>query len=112
MSGITQEGNLIDVTLSGTVTKGTIALLDDIAGVYAKSGVSGETVPVALAGVFTLAKRASASDALSVGSYCWARTTGGANVVVGLATGSKPIGIAVAAAATGATEASVKVHPF
>jgi len=50
------EGNVINVTLSGTVAAGDVVVLGSMVGVYLSSGVSGDVVVVALDGVFNLAK--------------------------------------------------------
>lgn len=105
-----QEGNVIDVTAGGDITQGTIAVLESCAGVYTKSGVSGDVIPVALTGVFSLTKIAGASEGLAVGRKVYTTATGRVTTV---ATGTrKPLGFAAAAAATGATTCRVRLHAF
>jgi predicted RecA/RadA family phage recombinase len=53
-----QDGDVIDVTLSGTVTKGQAAVIQDLFGVYMNDGVSGDKVPFLIRGVIALAKAA------------------------------------------------------
>jgi predicted RecA/RadA family phage recombinase len=104
-----QEGRVIDVVLTGSATAGQIAPLAECAGVYLGSGTSGQTVPVGLEGVFEVPKKAGATLDFAVGEYVQTLTTGGVEKAVATG-GSKPLGIAVAAAATGATTVRVKVE--
>jgi len=54
---IIQRGEMIDITLGGTVTKGDVFEGTGAIGVYMDSGVSGDTVPVFIGpGVVELTK--------------------------------------------------------
>ena len=108
--GYKGKGDVIKVTLSGTVTANTIAVLDSIAGVYTQSGVSGDVVGVALEGVHTIAKSASAVSGFAQGDKVYALTANGNPTTS--ATSSVPLGIAVEACTTGATSMKVKLCSF
>jgi predicted RecA/RadA family phage recombinase len=103
-----QEGNIIKVTAGGTVTAGNICPLQECAGVYVSSGGSGDVVAVALEGVFEVPKKAGATLDFAVGEKVQTLTTGGNERAVATG-GSEPLGIAVEAAATGATTVKVKL---
>lgn len=107
-----QRGDVIEVTLATGVTAvaGQIHLGTNRAGVYLTSGSAGEKVSVALEGVFSVPKTASAGDALTVLDQVFAVATGGANEAQ--AAGTIALGYAVDAAATGATTANVKLAGF
>lgn len=102
------EGNLLNVTLSGTVAMGAIYHLNEVAGVLVTGGVSGDVRPVALEGVFTVAKKAGANLDFAIGEKVQSLTTGGVNKAVATG-GTLPLGIAWAAAATGDTTVQVKL---
>lgn len=106
------EGKILPVTLATGTTSvaGEIWEGTNIAGVYLTSGSAGDTVQVALDGVFTVPKTASAGDAFTIGDYVTSVTTGGANEAQ--ATGGIPLGHAWEAAATGDTTAVVKLGGF
>ena len=106
------EGKVIPVTLATGTTSVAGAIWEgtNMAGVYLTSGSAGETVQVALEGVYTVTKTASAGDAFTIGDYVYSVTTGGANEAQ--ATGGIPLGLAWQAAATGATTAVVKLDRF
>jgi len=108
-----QEGSVIGVTAGGTVTAGAIARLVGaaaaVAGVYVSSGSSGQTVQVALEGVFTVAKAAGAGEAWAVGDKIYANSTPAGTKT---ATSNPALGVCVAAAATGATTGVVKLCSF
>ena len=107
----TGEGDVIDYTTVGDITKGAIVPLTECAGVALDSGTTGAVIPVALEGVFTVTKKAAATLDFAVGEYVQSLTTGG--VVKAVATGgSESLGVAVAAAATGDTTVSVKLCRF
>jgi predicted RecA/RadA family phage recombinase len=106
-----QQGDVITITAAtGGVTQGAIYRGDESAGVYVESATGGDLVGVALEGVFTLTKAAGGGLNLAIGEKAYA-TTG---LAVTPATGANnlPIGIAVAAAATGDTTAAIKLDRF
>jgi predicted RecA/RadA family phage recombinase len=106
------EGKIIPVTLATgtTSTAGNIWMGTNMAGVYLDTGTAGETVAVAVSGVYEVAKTASAGDALTIGDQVFAVTTGGANEAQ--AAGTVALGHAWEAAATGATTAKVRLGTF
>jgi predicted RecA/RadA family phage recombinase len=86
-----ESGEVKDFTLSGSVTSGAIVEMGDLVGVALASGVSGETVAVALEGVFELTKTTGAGTAIAVGQKLYSNGAGavttdsnsGANKVIG-----------------------------
>jgi predicted RecA/RadA family phage recombinase len=108
-----QDGDVIGVSATGGCTAGTIAALNEIAGVYLDTYAAASTntnVPVALEGVFSVTKKAGANLDFAVGEKVYALSTGGAYKAVMTATGGTlPLGIAVEAAVTGATTVKVKL---
>lgn len=63
-----QDGDVMPVVLSGTVTSGSAIVVGDTVGVALNSGVSGETIQVAICGVYELPK---ASGAISQGAVLY-----------------------------------------
>lgn len=108
--GYQQAGDAINVTVGGTVTANTVCVLDSIAGIYTNSGVSGDVVPVALEGVFTVTKSASSVSGFAQGDKIYALTSGGAPTTS--TSSSVPLGIAVEACTTTATSFKVKLCSF
>ena len=106
-----QVGDVIDYTAPGAITKGAIVPFSQCAGVALDSGVTGAVIPVAMEGVFDVAKKAAATLDFAVGEYAYSLTTGGAEVAVATG-GTEAIGIAVEAAVTGATTVKVKLDRF
>ncbi len=110
-----RDGMVIPVSATAGCTKGNIWTGTNTAGVYMATYSAASTntaVPVALEGVFTVTKKAHAT-AWTAGRKIYANTTGGAVVAVGAATGTNvPLGIAVEAAATGATTGKVRLCTF
>jgi hypothetical protein len=120
MAGLIGNGKRMNVTLSGTVTKDTVwapAAGGAMGGVYMKSGVSGDVVPVALEGVFKIATAttAGATKKFAVGDRVYAVISGGA-LTNAVATGTAvPLGMNVGAATTsaaGAEQVYVKLMSF
>lgn len=108
-----QDGRVIGVTATAGCTAGEIWAGAEIAGVYLDTYAAASTntnVPVALEGVFSVTRKA-ATQAWSIGTKVYTLTTGGAEVAVSTG-GSEPLGIAVAAAASGATSGTVKLCTF
>jgi len=104
------EGKVLTVTAAGAVTAGSIWTGTNCAGVYLGGGVTGDNVPVALEGVFNVAKTASATDIFTLGDEVYAVATGGTNEAQ--ITGGVPLGIAWAPAVSGATTVRVKLVKF
>lgn len=107
-TNLSQYGDVINYTTTGDITKGAIVPLAQCAGVALDSGTTGAVIPVALEGVFTVTKKAGATLDFAVGEYAYTLTTGGAEVAVATG-GSEVLGIAIVAAATGATTVTVKL---
>ena len=84
-----ESGEVKDFTLSGTVAAGALVAIGDMVGVALGSGKSGDTIAVALEGVYEVSK---AAGAITIGAKLYlasgAVTTtdnSGANVWVGWA---------------------------
>jgi len=103
------EGDVIDYTAGGAITKGAIVPLSQCAGVALASATgSGAIIPLALDGVFTVTKKAGATLDFAVGEYAYTLTTGGVEKAVATG-GSEALGVCVEAAVTGATTVKVKL---
>jgi predicted RecA/RadA family phage recombinase len=89
MKNFIQKGNVVDVTLSAAATSGDVVVSGDFVGVAQLSGANGETIPVAISGVFELAK---ATGAITQGAKVYwdsaakkVTTTASANTLMGQA---------------------------
>ncbi len=100
------NGKRFNVTLGGTVSKDGIYVGDSLAGVYMKSGGSGDVVPVALEGEFSFstATTAGATKKFAVLDKVYVTSSG---VLTNVATtaGNVPLGFNVGAATTSAAGA-------
>lgn len=116
------NGDTINFTATGDITGGELASLGATGGalglsvangmpaVPANSYTTGDNAVCLLEGVFTLRKVAEAASSLVIGQQAFFRTTGGYNQITGvLAAANGVAGVAMAAAVTGATTASVKL---
>ena len=56
MKNYVQKGDVLAVTAGGTVAVGDVVLSNDIVGVAINGGVTGETISVAIEGVYNLTK--------------------------------------------------------
>lgn len=113
MAASITDGRKIDVTTTGIKTNGQLTKIGSMVGVALTSGASGARVAHALAGVFTVAKKAAAGTSFAQGAKVFTMVTGGVVKATGaLATGELLIGTAWAAATTGATTCQVKLHGF
>jgi len=100
-----QTGDVITVTAAtGGAAKGGIFVGTDRAGVYQGSATGGALVAVALEDVHEVPKTAGAGTAITVLDKVYSTATGSATP-----TGGTPLGVAVAAAATGDTTCKVKL---
>lgn len=115
---LVQNGATIKRTLAANVTVNSFYALEGgsesgangLPVVALKSGVTGESVDFLTEGVYTLTKVAEANSAMNQGDICYWRTTGGVNVLTGLATAADGVaGTAWVAAVTGATTATIKL---
>ena len=107
-TNMTGDGDVISVVATGAFTKNLVYPLSDCAGVLLNTGVTGDYMQIALSGVYTVVKKAGATLDFAVGEYVQTLTTGGVEKAVATG-GSESLGIAMAAAVTGATTVSVKL---
>ena len=56
-----QPGATIDVPITATIASGDVVVLKHIIGIALKSGVSGDTIPVAIEGVFEKVAKVTAA---------------------------------------------------
>ncbi len=101
-----QDGETIDITLSGTVVSGAVALIGNLVGIYTKAGVSGDVVAVAVTGVWSVTK--IGSQAWTVGDLIYWATSPGEFTTV--ATANFRAGVAIEAVAGGAGDTTGKVR--
>lgn len=105
------DGATLETVSTGAVTAGWLIKRGALYGVALNSTTgAGGALILGLGGVWRVDKIAAASTAFTVGAKAYARATGsaGRQKVLAVATGSQ-IGTAFAAAATGATQAIVKL---
>lgn len=105
-----QYGDVMPVTLSGTVTANSVVVVGETLGVALEGGSSGDTIQVALEGVFTCPKVSGAVIAAGE-SLVWDVSAGAFDD--NLATPAKgdvsgPTAIAFKAAGNGATTLEVR----
>lgn len=100
-----QDGDVVNVTLGGTVTAGTVIEFVDSIGVLLESGVSGDVRAVAMEGVYQVDKETGVAFAVGDALY-WDAT----NDRLDKTTTNLPAGLCWAAAATGDTSAQVKLN--
>ncbi len=107
-----QKGDVIDHTLAGTVAKGAPVALKHNIGVALAGGGSGDGIPVAVEGVFTVPKVSGAvfvvGEKLIWDSSAGAFDDSAATPASGDITGAV---MAVVAGADGETTATVKLTP-
>ena len=111
-----QDGKVIDYTAGGTISSGDVVVMgaagNVTVGIAMNDAVSGDVIPVAIEGVFTIAK-------LSTGVIAQGETVmwdaSGSNVDDNAATPASGdvlgFGIATAAAGNGTTTVNVKLLP-
>lgn len=108
-----ESGEVKDFVLSGTVTTGSVVEIGDMVGVALKSGVSGDTIAVALEGVFEVPKVTGSGKAFTLGQKVYSKGDG--NVTPSADDGGSPAtayklaGYAWTAATTTATTVQVKL---
>lgn len=103
-----QDGEVIDITASGTVTSGSPILYGTRLGIPLKSGVSGDVIPTAFEGVHQLTKATGAGTALTLGGIVYWDDS--AKKITGVSSGNTAIGWAVEAAGTSAATGKVKLY--
>jgi len=107
----TQKGDVITITAAtGGVANNGIHRMDEIAGVAVEAATGGALVGIAVEGVFTVTKAAAGGTAISVGEKVYATTGSTATPATGA--NNLPLGVGVAAAATGDTTCSIKLATF
>jgi predicted RecA/RadA family phage recombinase len=102
-----QNGDVVPFVAGAAVASGELVQFGSLFGVAVNDYANGETGELSLKGVYTIAKDTSAGSALTAGApaYFLAGTVTGDDD-----TGSNPLcGYALAAAADGATTATVKL---
>ena len=106
------DGDRIPFTAAGNITAGKIVVMTagqkGCAGVAMETVTTGSVVAVAVRGVFEVTKAAGATLDFAVGEKVYTTSTGAATPT---ATGNTGLGIAYAAAVTGATTAQVLLTP-
>lgn len=108
-----ESGEVKDHVLSGTVTSGAIVEIGDMVGVALGSGVSGDTVAVALEGVFEVPKVTGSGKSFTLGQKVY--SNGAGSVTPSATDGGSPAvdyklaGYAWIAASTSATTVQVKL---
>lgn len=105
MKNFIQVGDVLDVLLTADTVSGDVVVSGDFAGVASTSALSGDTIAVAVTGVYALPKAAGAG--ITAGKRLhWDST---AKTVTTTATGNVQVGYAVAAAASDAATVNVKL---
>lgn len=99
-----KDGCVIEVTLGATIAAGAGILIGSLVGVALKSGVSGDTINVALVGVWDLPK---APGAVTQGAALYWDNT--AKKVTTTSAGNTLMGYAYAAALSGDANARVRL---
>lgn len=99
-----QEGGVIDYTASGTISNGDVVPLTTMVGVALDDAVSGDTISLAIAGVFKI--DAATADTVAVGDALYFDASN--RVVTKTSTSNTPAGTAVTAKA-GSTAGTVNV---
>lgn len=110
MDNYVNAGNTINHILAGTVSSGDLDVIAELVGVAQIDGVSGDTIPYAIEGVFRLAK---ATGAIAAGDLVdWDVSALKVSKGITPAAGDvENFGIAMEAAASGATLINVKLIP-
>jgi predicted RecA/RadA family phage recombinase len=107
MKNLVWDGKTIQYTVAGLAVKsGDIVVLEDIAGVAVAGGNVGDTITLAIEGVYSLPK---GSGAIAKGKKVYVNVTEGVATVVTTASSNTFIGYAWEAAQTGDTKVEVKL---
>lgn len=102
-----QDGDVWAYSATGAVTKGDLKTLGSkTVGVALETGVTGDTIPLAVRGVFSVTRTAAAT-LISQGENAYATSTG---AIVATTTGNVFAGKLAAAAATGDTTAELALN--
>lgn len=112
MKNAVQEGNVIDYVCGADVVSGQVIELKHCIGIALSDGASGDTIAVAIEGVFTLPKVSAAvwaaGEKLSWDTSAGAFDDSAATPASGDMTGAA---IGIAAGANGETTAAIKLTP-
>lgn len=100
------DGSVIDVTLTGTVSSGDPAAFGNIVGIYQNDGVSGDVVAFKVTGVHSVTK--TGSQAWTVGELIYLDTS--PLEFTNVATANFRAGIATIAVAGGAGDTTGEVR--
>ena len=104
MKNFVQPGDVLPVTLAAPVASGGVVIAGTLLGVAAINGATGETIDVALRGVFELPK---ATGALTQGQAVYWDAAAGR--ITATSSGNTAAGAAATAAASAAATARVRL---
>lgn len=108
MRNFIEDGKTIDYTVTGAAIKsGEVVVIGDRIGVAVTDGEIGETIALAVDGVYELPK---GSGALAQGTKVYVNVTEGVKTVVGAASGNTFCGFVWAKAETAAQTVAVKIY--
>lgn len=100
-------GEQLDYPAAGAITSGSPVLIGTRLGVPLKSGISGDVIPMAINGIWTLTKNTGAStNWVQGGPVYW---DAGTSKVTGLVTGNTLIGFGAEIAGTADATGKVKL---
>ena len=103
------NGDVINYTTTAAVTNGALLILGDTPVVALNSAAAAsESIAVAVRGVFTLARKASAGN-VAVGRKAYYVATGGVNKITSVAASGKQVGIYAETTTTASTECKVRL---
>lgn len=103
------NGDVINYTTSGAVTNGALLILGDTPVVALNSAAgAAESIAVAVKGVFSLSRKASAG-LVAVGRKAYYVTTGGVNKITSVAASGKQVGIYAETTTTDATTCKIRL---
>lgn len=106
MKNFVQSGHTIDITApAGGVASGAGIIICNLFGVASSTAAAGETVALATTGVFDLPKASATAFAVG-GAVAWDAVEGRCDAP---GEGRYPIGVAIAAAAGGASTVRVRL---
>lgn len=107
MINFIEQGKTIDyIVVDAGVTSGEIVLVGDIAGVAVTNGDIGDTITLAVEGVFELPK---GTAAIAQGKKAFVNVTDGVKTIVGTATGNTFVGYVWAATSAGDSTVAIKL---
>ena len=109
MQNYKQPGNTIPVVIDSTdgVSSGDAVLINNLFGVAAVDGATGDTVNIAVVGVFTLPKKTTAP--IDQGAAVFFDPSDG-TIAAASSTGLAEVGVATVSAATSVAEIDVRLN--